>query len=93
MSKLQKIMTQPIVRSRPRLPEVSDGGFWRAQKSRIEIWLFEQKDMQIEGQIVVRASCQLVASSRAYRVGSSSVEPVEICRKAHGKDHCALPEL
>lgn len=35
------------------LPEVSDGGFWRAQKSRIEIWLFEQKDMQIEGQIVV----------------------------------------
>ena len=88
MSKLQKIMTQPIVRSPSffilpfKLSWLfwfsriwsSDSfkmwvichshllirhrillGFW-TQKSRIQIWLYEQSDLRIEGQIIVRAS-------------------------------------
>ncbi|URD81615.1 Small nuclear ribonucleoprotein E, partial [Musa troglodytarum] len=44
-TKVQRIMTQPIVLS-PSIILV------KTLKARIQIWLFEQKDLRIEGRII-----------------------------------------
>ncbi|KAL5222160.1 hypothetical protein ABZP36_026873 [Zizania latifolia] len=44
-TKVQRIMTQPIL-----IPFLLE--FDLVQKARIQIWLFEQKDLRIEGRII-----------------------------------------
>jgi small nuclear ribonucleoprotein E len=86
-TKVQRIMTQPIVRPRFRLllaftlTQAAQNLIFRflQSKQRIVVWLYENADLRIEGRLIVRpgALCLLsvVAPDRAHPRSRSRSRP------------------